>query len=145
MHKIKKTKELRKVNFQQLIDADKDEFKFALKLNQQVIDVTGQERQRVCHAARLLSNTVAKAMWFQFGDDFKEQSKAIITINDWFDCMNSRVKISNAAARCGLGIYEQQQFKALDDMENLVTNMQFCDRKRKKIGNYKTANYLLLN
>ena len=57
-------------HFQQMIDNDGKEFKLALKLTQQVIDVTGQEQNRVQPAASLLSHTDAMAILQQFGENF---------------------------------------------------------------------------
>jgi hypothetical protein len=124
--------DLTKADFQKMIDSDGKEFKICLKLTQQVIDVKGQTRQRVRPAARLLSNTVGKAILRHFGEDYKVQSDAVLCINRWFDTMNSRSKYNNVSEKCGFGIYENDQQQALTNMENFINNMDFCNKGKRR-------------
>lgn len=124
--------DLTKADFQKMIDNDGQEFKVCMKLTQQVIDVSGQERQRVRPAARLLSHTVGKGILHHFGDAYKPQSDAVLCINSWFDTMNSRTKYTAVPERCGFGVNEELQQKALSDMEEFVLNMDFCSFKKRR-------------
>ena len=123
--------ELRKSDFQNMIDSDGDEFKVCLKLTNEVINVTGQARQRVLPAAQLLSFTVGKAMLYHFGPSYMPQSETIICINNWFDAMNSRLPYSKNDESCGFGLNEKTQLGALDKMESFVQNMEFCNKGAK--------------
>ena len=124
--------DLTKADFQKMINNDGPEFKVCMKLTQQVIDVSGQERQRVRPAARLLSHTVGKGILHHFGETFKPQSEAVLSINRWFDAMNSRTKFTTVPERCGFGVHEEIQMKAHSDMEELVLNMDFCSFKKNR-------------
>ena len=116
------------------IDSDGKEFKVCLKLTEQHINAKGQTRQRVRLAAQLLSHTVGKGVRQILGETFACQSDAILTVNAWFDTMNSRVKFNSIPERCGFGIKLDQQQKALNDMENLIHKMDFCSFKKRKRG-----------
>lgn len=80
-------------------------------------------------AAQLLSNSVAKALLFLFGDKYAALSNAISTINKWFDTMNSIIPFSKVPERCGFGLQMDCQLKALEDMRILISTMGFCNRK----------------
>ena len=119
----------RKENFQKLLYADGGQFKMCYKLRQIHLDVAGGERQRVCYSAQVLSNSVAKALLFLFGDKYAALSNAISTINKWFDTMNSIIPFSKVPERCGFGLQMDCQLKALEDMRILISTMGFCNRK----------------
>ena len=94
---------LTREHFQQLLDSDSNDFKLWPKITLNYLYVKGNERQRVRYATQLLSDTVSKALIYQFGDEYSEQSKIISVIDVWFDVMNSRIKIHWKKNKSALG------------------------------------------
>ena len=80
----------------------------------------GSQRQRVLPAVQLFSESVGTALLFQGGVSLLVQRKAVLTVNAWFDTMNSRTPFNAVPHRCGLGKHEDMQLQALDEMQNLV-------------------------
>ena len=67
------------------------------------------------------------------------QRKAVLTVNAWFDTMNSRTPFNAVPHRCGLGKHEDMQLQALDEMQNLVESMAFCDKERRTLLPFQKA------
>ena len=74
----------------------------------------------VKYAVQLFSDTFSKAFKFKFGERFQEQAKIISTIDAGFDVMNSCQKFHKKTTKCALGIHEQEQTEALNNMLDLV-------------------------
>ena len=72
-----KTVNLCKEDFEKLLLLDSKELKLVPKLNHSHLDVRGIGRQRVRPAAQLLSESVAKAFTFHFGESYMIQSKFV--------------------------------------------------------------------
>ena len=115
---------LQKSQFDLLLNLDCREKRITYKLQDVHLNLKGQTRQRVSYAAQLLSHTVGKAFTYVFGLKMKPQSDAIITINNWFDVMNSRRIMDKNCLSCGLGIHLGDQMEALDKMEKLIATMK---------------------
>ena len=107
---------LSKTDFENLLQADSGDFQYCPKLSLYHISVTGSERQRVRPAVQLLSATVAEAMVYLLGDEYKDKADLIITIDKWFDTMNSRSMYNNRHARCGLGKNSYKLCKSESDL-----------------------------
>ena len=120
---------LTKQHFKNMIEQDGQELKLCPKLRTLHIDAKGSQRQRVYVAAQLFSDTTGKCMKFQGGNSLLVQSNAILTVDRWFDTMNSRTPFNAVPYRCGFGLKLQEQIQALDDMKKLVENMRFCGKE----------------
>ena len=94
---------LGKTDFVHLLKTDADTLKFCPKLTIEHIEVKGSNRQRVFLATQLLSESVGKACSHLLGYFYQSKGKVILTIDKWFDVMNSRRKFESKEARCGLG------------------------------------------
>jgi hypothetical protein len=97
---VKSGKYISKTYFEELLEASTTELTLAHKLSQYHIDERGSESQRVRPAAQLFSNTVAKAIaycgekGFFKNNSWEETSHFVQLMNDWFDLLNSRNKLS---------------------------------------------------
>lgn len=126
---------LTRKHFEEILDKDNGELKLAYKITRAHIDPQGSAKQNVRMAAQLLSATVSKAMCFinrENPDHRRLQSEAVLTINNWFDVMNSR-KPTNGDKSCisfGFGLHANKQLEALEKMEALVHGMKVFFRKR---------------
>ena len=120
---------LNKQHFIDLMLKDGQELKLCPKLKSVHVDAKGSQRQRVYLAAQLFSNSVGKCLTFQGGDALSIQSKAVLTVDRWFDTMNSRTPHSAVPHRCGFGVKLNMQMEALDDMQKLVENMRFSKKE----------------
>ena len=85
-------------------------------------------RLRVRPAAELLSEKVSKAITFLLPDR-KPEAEVILSIDRFFDVMNSRLKHDGKTLRCGYGVHLVDQQKALDDMESIAINSRVGSRK----------------
>ncbi len=97
----------------------REDLQMTFKLTMLHVTCKSSERQHVYLAAQLLSHTVAKALEYLFGKE--KQGRAVQTINDWFDVMNSRQITSANKLNSAFGIHFEEQLHALTAMENLVT------------------------
>ncbi|KAK3893295.1 hypothetical protein Pcinc_002851 [Petrolisthes cinctipes] len=89
----------------ELIAVDKGNMKLAHKLTHQHVSVRGYKRQKVSFAVQLLSNTVSQALCF-LGERGEIKSAGwlltaqfIKLVNDWFDIMNSSLRIDPSGKR----------------------------------------------
>ena len=99
------------------------------KVTQFHLDVTGQGRQRTKLAAQIFSNSFSKCMRHLFPEKII-QSDVLSTVNDWFDCMNSRRKFDKIQNSCALGIHEGIQMDSMRKMQTLVKNWIFLNTNR---------------
>ena len=60
------------------------------KLTRQHVDLTSFSQMNVNLAAQVLSDSVAHALRFNYGDRFRETAKLCEMMNKWFDLMNTR-------------------------------------------------------
>ena len=118
-------------DFDKLIHQDGKEVKICPKLTADHINVTGSARQRVNTAAHLFSETTSKAFLYHFKDDFKIQSKFVLTVNNWFDTMNSCNKDSSSPCRSAFGVKLEKQTAALFEMKKAVEEMRFSNNVSK--------------
>ena len=128
-HKNGKYHQLTKQHFVDLMEKDGLELKLCPKLKSLHVDVRGSQRQRVYLAAQLFSNSAGKCLSFQGGEAMSVQSKAVLTVDRWFDTMNSRTPNNAVPHRCGFGVKLDVQLEALNDMQTLVENMRFCGQE----------------
>ena len=124
---------LTKSHFEQLMKNDGSELKICPKLKTFHVEVKGSQRQRVRPAAQLFSATTAKALYFQGGESLLVQSKAVLTVNSWFDTMNSRRPYDAVPERCSFGINLTIQQQALAEMKILIENMKFLDKPMRRV------------
>ena len=111
------------------------ELNTTFRLSDEVLFCKGSKRQRVRSAAQLLSNTVAQAMIF--GKPLSDRAaqarrKAILTINNWFDTVNSCQKHDFPKLSSGFGIEAGAQFRALGEMETLMNDFQIYTKPNKE-------------
>jgi len=123
---------LKMEDFKEVLLKDGKELKLCPKLKPIHLTVQGSMRQRVCLATQLFSHTVAMALLYHQGKRGETKSKAILTINNYCDTMNSRWMYDAVPYRCGLGIHQDLQIESLLKMKSLVENMKFCDNMDKK-------------
>ena len=123
---------LKMEDFKEVLLKDGKELKLCPKLKPIHLTVQGSMRQRVCLATQLFSHTVAMALLYHQGKRGETKSKAILTINNYCDTMNSRRMYDAVPYRCGLGIHQDLQIESLLKMKSLVENMKFCDNMDKK-------------
>lgn len=89
-----------KFYFEKLLDVSTTELTLAYKLSRYHLELRGSERQRVRPAAQIFSNTVAKAIkycgekGFYINSGWEEASYITQLLNDWFDLLNSRSKLT---------------------------------------------------
>ncbi|KAF6216710.1 hypothetical protein GE061_001056 [Apolygus lucorum] len=114
-----------KAAFEQLIETQSHgDLKYAHKVTLQHILVTGTERQNVRKAAELLSSTVGKAIIHNF-PEFKHVGETVITINDGFDVLNSRVPVfSTNILNSAYGNSLPEQNNALVKLYELIRSMR---------------------
>ena len=92
------------------------------------LDCFGHQTQNVRTAVQLLSRSVANA----FEESKRpELAYAIRTINNWFDCMDSRVQFHKYnRIKSGLGVHWKEQEKSLKEMLILMESMVVCPVKK---------------
>uniref|UniRef100_A0A1B6EB23 Transposable element P transposase n=1 Tax=Clastoptera arizonana TaxID=38151 RepID=A0A1B6EB23_9HEMI len=95
-----------------LIELDSNELKVCHKLNKQHFEVVGAvRRQYIKLVVQLFQSTTAKALeLYKLVNDeniISNLSAFIVSLNDWFDVMNSYVpQQSLQLLKCGYGLYE---------------------------------------
>lgn len=119
-------------DFKDILLKDGKELKLCPKLKPIHLTCQGSMRQRVCLATQLFSHTVAKALLFHQGKEGEIKSNAVLTINNYFDTMNSRRPYDAVPYRCGLGVHNDLQIESLLKMKILIENLKFCDNMGKK-------------
>ena len=124
--------ELKMKDFKEIMQKDGEELKLCPKLKPIHLTAQGSMRQRVCLATQLFSHTVAKAMVFHQGESAEGKSNAILTVNNYFDTMNSRTLHNAVPYRCALGVHEELQIESLLRMKKLVETMKFCNDMGKR-------------
>ena len=104
-----KNKLIDKSCFEMLLSASNTEVTIAYKINKYHLHIKGSERQKVRPAAQLFSNSVSKAIeycgmkGFMQNSNWKETSKFVKLINDWFDIFNSKCKFGSHPVAKPLG------------------------------------------
>ncbi len=114
-----------KTDFEAILQADVGEFRIHHKLKDIHINCRGSNRQRVRTAALLLSRATAEALTFLFPNK-ERQSKMLLTVNDWFNTMNSCRITDQVKLRCAFGIHLDEQLEALRKMDSLIKTMKIC-------------------
>ncbi|KAF0289256.1 Transposable element P transposase [Amphibalanus amphitrite] len=110
--------------FLELLEVTRRELSPCHKLTHFHVEASGQATQRVYLAAQLFSNSVGKAMEMLLPRR-QLQSEAILTVDKWFDTMNSRTRFDPRLERCGYGASPEAaaaQEAALRNMERLIRN-----------------------
>lgn len=76
---------------------------------------------------QLLSRTSGQAMTLFRGNKNVIQAQAVLTINNWSDCINSRRINHQNQLRCGLGRHLLDQIEALTKMEKPVQKLKISE------------------
>lgn len=113
---------LGKDNFQLILDSDQAEFKIHHKLTPAHLEVANSGKCSVRMAAQVMSASSAAAMEF-LRPDWKPQATAVMTVNNWFDVVNSRRIFGPNPLQCAYGKTQEEQDLALHRMEMLVQNL----------------------
>lgn len=116
--------ELSKRDFEELLQKDSSELRICHKVHYDHLNCKSNARQRVRPAAQLLSRTVGKAFTYFYGEKGLLKEKALLTIDSWFDTMNSRQIVDKKKLASAFGVEIEDQMKALDDMEQLIKEMK---------------------
>lgn len=109
---------------------DSGETQLLHKLTPLHFTCSGSERQRVFLATQLFSHSVASALRCVFPEK-TVQADFIQLINDWFDIMDSRMRLGNKNLNCALGIKFDQQREILGQVIETIQNLQVKDSKSK--------------
>ena len=121
-------------HFEELLQKNDSELNPLFKLRGEHLYCKGSQRQNVSTAAQLLSHTVSKAFAFRKSNDpgALARSKAVKTINDWFDVVNSGLQYDFPKIKSGFGKHLDEQMAALDEMEKLMWSFGVYDDKLKE-------------
>ena len=65
-------------------------YRLCPKLTRQHVDLTAFWAMKVNLAAQVFSKTVGKALSYAYGDSVRESAKFVMTMNRWFDLMNTK-------------------------------------------------------
>ena len=65
-------------------------YRLCPKLTRQHVDLTAFSAMKVNLAAQVFSKTVGKALSYAYGDSVRESAKFVMTMNRWFDLMNTK-------------------------------------------------------
>ena len=122
---------LTKGDFEQLLLLNGNELKLVPKLSHSHVDVKGIGRQRVRPAAQLLSDSVAKAFTYHFGESYTIRSSFVKLINDWFDIMNSRSVNDVCPTKNAFGLKIESQLNILNSMDNAMETLRFSNQQAK--------------
>ena len=116
----------RKRDLESILALDKSEFKICPKLQQAThLDIKNSARQKVRPAAQVLSHSTATALKTLFPGKQK-QADWVDTVNNWFDCMNSRTKLDTKKLSCGFGVHYDEQRAALEKMSEATQKLRSC-------------------
>lgn len=113
----------------ELLAASSDDIKIVHKVTDYHLSVRGSERQKVKPAAQLLSATLAKALeWCGSRSLFsnfswKETSKFLGLINDWFDTFNSKAKYGSHPGVNAFGTALEAQIQIVNQATEVIANM----------------------
>ena len=103
----------------------------AWKLRKHVIwDPRDMDKQVVDHAAKLLSNTMARTIRFFFKDEpeMLELADFVEMVNNWFDTLNS-TKIKHLYPyKNSYGLHLERQRQVLFDFKNVVKNTKVMNK-----------------
>ncbi len=112
-----------KCHFVDLIQQVDTEVTTNFRLTWKHVNVKDQEKQRVYLAAQLLSRRTALAFRQLFPNDPVKQELAdfIEVIDQYFDTMNSRQKISMKDVACGFRIHLAKQTEALSKIKDAIS------------------------
>ncbi|XP_071578674.1 uncharacterized protein [Temnothorax nylanderi] len=104
-------------------------------LTQQILDVRSSARQNVKPAARIWSNSVAKAIKWA-GDkgllkheEYRKYSDFVYRVNNWFDVQNSSCQYGSHPGVNGFGVDLTKQEDALQFMNLYIENIRVGNRK----------------
>ena len=86
------------------------------------INAKGHASQNVSISTQLFSKTVASAFEV-FG--MPAHAWFVLTVNNFFDVMNSTAVEHTNKLKCAYGVHESQQREALVNMEKLLLDMKF--------------------
>lgn len=119
-----------------IVQFSNNDLKIMHKITEYHLSVRGTERQKVRPAAQLLSNTVANAVeWCGMEGHlqnmhWKETSKFIKLINDWFDVFNAQIKYGTHSGANAFGVDLEKQLMIIKETSETVSKMT--------VGNHKT-------
>ena len=124
-----------------IAEKDTGEFRCTHKLQMIHLNCKSSERQRVCYATQLLSNSTSEALKNIFPNDKEAQdlSEFIKVVDSWFDVMNSSLIKDKKYLKCAFGLHLNEQKKALLKAIDVFTylNQIKCPRKTDKLKPYQ--------
>ena len=124
-----------------IAEKDTGEFRCTHKLQMIHLNCKSSERQRVCYATQLLSNSTSEALKNIFPNDKEAQdlSEFIKVIDSWFDVMNSSLIKDKKDLKCAFGLHLNEQKKALLKAIDVFTHLNQikCPRKTDKLKPYQ--------
>ncbi|CAB4063524.1 unnamed protein product [Lepeophtheirus salmonis] len=122
---------LSKQVFKSMITSENEDVKSINKISLRHIRCKGEDRRSTRLASQLLSNTTANALALHLSDTSDPRAIGVSIINNWFDVMNSKCVFN---PRCpyssALGINEEIQLRALNDMEKLIYDLKLMNNSQ---------------
>jgi hypothetical protein len=119
-----------KTVIQDLLNAQKSEFRLTYKLSHKHLFARNQQRQKVSTAFQLFSNTVANAIRMLFPEKTAE-ADFFTRMNDFSDLMNVRTKfVNNSIYQSPFGTQYEEQTKFLNETFEYISNMTVGNRKK---------------
>lgn len=120
----------------EVISRSVKDLKTTFKLSSKLVNVECGTRMNVSLAAKLLSETTAKALEY-FGErgllsstNWKDTSQFISLADEWFDVFNSKTKDRDSKkSRHAFGLYLEHQKAVVNNMINTVKAMKVCGKQ----------------
>ena len=112
------------------------EITIAQKLQDEtLLEVSGQDKQNVAKAAKLLSETMANTIKFLYPNDPNMQALAefVALTDQWFDVLNSSREESPKRAKCAYGTHRYLQSNILKKFRELVLNLKVMNGQESKM------------
>lgn len=122
-------------SIREMLSGTRTEYALAHKISEADLNVVGQQRQRVKHAAHLLSESCSNSITY-LGErgllktkNWRETAELIKVVDEWFDTMNSHGKCTKKQSRLAFGINLDAQITILNNMIDLMISMKVNSRR----------------
>ena len=100
-----------------------------------IFEVSGQDKQNVSRAAKLLSETMSTAIRYLFPSDpnMKALADFILATDQWFDVCNSTKEEALKKPKCAYGVHPYLQSNILKKYRDLVLNLKVMNGQNAKM------------